>query len=89
MVFSEDELRQFEAETNILLPQSYKEFCQAFGEGEFGNNFIQISYPDTNSFGSSCPYLESIFLGSVVRLPLLHCGQPSIRSEKLVPLRSP
>jgi hypothetical protein len=39
---SEEELLEFEARTGIVLPCNYKEFCQVFGFGEFGNDLLNI-----------------------------------------------
>jgi len=45
--WTEEELLAFESETNIILPDEYKSFCQIFGSGGFGN-YINIY----------CPYLQ-------------------------------
>jgi len=45
--WTEEELLAFESETNIILPDEYKSFCQIFGSGGFGN-YININ----------CPYLQ-------------------------------
>jgi SMI1-KNR4 cell-wall len=40
---TESELLQFEARTGIILPTGYKEYCQIFGSGGFGNDLLNIS----------------------------------------------
>lgn len=45
--WTEEELLAFESETNIILPDEYKSFCQIFGSGSFGN-YIDIY----------CPYVQ-------------------------------
>ena len=44
-VFSEEELSRFEGENKVFLPTEYKEFCQIFGTGSFGNS-IRIFCPN-------------------------------------------
>jgi len=44
-IFSLEELESFEREKNIILPDSYKDFCQVFGTGCFGEEFITIQCP--------------------------------------------
>lgn len=39
---SEVDLLEFEGRTGIFLPSKYKEFCQIFGSGEFGNDLLNI-----------------------------------------------
>ncbi len=39
---SDEDLLEFEARTGIVLPSNYKEFCQVFGSGEFGNDLLNI-----------------------------------------------
>jgi hypothetical protein len=58
-ILNEEELSRFEAENNILLPTGYKEFCQTFGTGSFGN-FIRIFCPDQDLVEYSNLSLEAI-----------------------------
>jgi hypothetical protein len=39
---SEADLLEFESLTGVILPSKYKEFCQVFGSGEFGNDLLSI-----------------------------------------------
>lgn len=55
-VWSKEELDSFENETGIILPAEYKEFCQVFGTGCFGD-FVSIYCPN--------PQLSSICLGAI------------------------
>ena len=43
-IWSQQKLQAFEAETGILLPIGYQEFCQVLGTGMFGN-YIRIYCP--------------------------------------------
>ena len=54
--WSQDELDAFENEMHIIFPIGYKEFCQVFGTGCFGD-FISISCPNLK-FSNIC--LEAI-----------------------------
>ena len=58
-VFSEEELARFEVENKVLLPTGYKEFCQIFGTGSFGD-FIRIFCPNQSLVEYSELSLESI-----------------------------
>jgi hypothetical protein len=40
-----EDLARFEAESEILLPHGYKEFCQVFGDGEFGYTQFAVNIP--------------------------------------------
>jgi hypothetical protein len=42
---TEEELCYFERSSGILLPSDYKEFCQVFGAGQFGD-YMRIRCPD-------------------------------------------
>lgn len=55
-LWSLEELNQFESENNIVFPLGYKEFCQIFGTGCFGD-FISIFCPNIY-FSTIC--LEAI-----------------------------
>lgn len=44
-IVSKKELIEFEISTDIVLPSAYKNFCQVFGSGRFGN-LIDIYYPN-------------------------------------------
>ncbi len=55
-LWSLDQLNQFETEYNIVFPKGYKEFCQIFGTGCFGD-FISIFCPNID-FSNIC--LEAI-----------------------------
>lgn len=50
--WSQDELDAFEKETGIIFPVGYKEFCQVFGTGYFGE-FITIYCPHLK-FSNAC-----------------------------------
>ena len=43
-IVSQLQLSNFETETGIILPSEYKEFCQLFGSGRFGD-LVVIYYP--------------------------------------------
>jgi len=43
-VMSLEDLQEFETDNNMSFPKEYKEFCQVFGSGIFGNE-IRISCP--------------------------------------------
>jgi hypothetical protein len=58
-ILNKEGLSRFEVENNILLPPGYKEFCQTFGTGSFGN-FIRIYSPNQNLVEYSRLSLESI-----------------------------
>ena len=45
--WSLEELNTFEDETGIILPVGYKEYCQVFGSGGFGD-FVGIYCPNLN-----------------------------------------
>jgi WD40 repeat protein len=45
-IWSEAELQKFEFEASIILPENYKEFCQVFGTGLFGE-YMRIYCPDS------------------------------------------
>ena len=40
-----EDLTKFEKTNRIILPQEYKEFCQVFGDGEFGYTQFAINIP--------------------------------------------
>ncbi len=40
-----EDLAEFERKNEIVLPQGYKEFCQTFGDGEFGYTQFAINIP--------------------------------------------
>jgi len=46
-IWTQEELEFFENETGIIFPVGYKEFCQVFGTGCFGN-LISIYCPNLN-----------------------------------------
>ena len=49
-IWTQEELSQFEKETDIILPQNYKEYCQVFGSGQFGDYMtIYAPYPHLSS----------------------------------------
>lgn len=48
-ILSSNKIIEFENSTKILLPQSYKEFCEVFGTGLFGN-FVGIVSPSLDFF---------------------------------------
>ncbi|MGG6263753.1 SMI1/KNR4 family protein [Leptolyngbya sp. AN03gr2] len=49
-IVSAEDLAIFESLLNIMLPLGYKEFCQTFGEGSFGQGFICIDCPNVEHF---------------------------------------
>ena len=55
-IWTQEELSQFEKETDIILPQNYKEYCQVFGSGQFGD-YMTIYAP--------YPYLSSMSLENI------------------------
>ena len=58
-VFSEEEISRFEGENKVFLPTGYKEFCQIFGTGSFGDS-IRIFCPNQSLVEYSELSLESI-----------------------------
>lgn len=46
-LWNENSFLKFEAETGLILPRDYKEFCKVFGTGILGDYMI-IRCPDTN-----------------------------------------
>ncbi len=58
-ILNEEELSRFEAENNVILPAGYKEFCQTFGTGCFGD-FVRIYCPDQDLVTYSNLSLEAI-----------------------------
>lgn len=44
-IWSEEDFQAFEIKTGIILPTEYKEFCQVFGTGCFGD-FVSIFCPN-------------------------------------------
>lgn len=54
---TEADLLIFEAQTGIVLPAGYKEFCQVFGSGIFGN-YMQVDSPDLNFSRENIGYLK-------------------------------
>ena len=46
-IWNVDEIYTFEKNTGIKLPADYKEFCQVFGTGQFGN-YVNIYCPNIN-----------------------------------------
>ena len=57
-IWNIDKIYEFEKNTEITLPEDYKEFCQVFGTGKFGN-YVNIYCPSVNI---SEIYLEAIKL---------------------------
>lgn len=55
-ISSEEELFTFEMETGIILPSEYKDFCQVFGSGRFGD-LVKIFCPSRDLLFES---IESI-----------------------------
>lgn len=45
-LISSDDLQTFERGNNISLPEEYKEFCQVFGSGSFGNEILIYCPPE-------------------------------------------
>lgn len=47
---NEQQLERFELQTQLILPQEYKEFCQIIGTGRFGRNMFYIECPDPENY---------------------------------------
>jgi hypothetical protein len=45
-VISLSNIQRIEAENNISLPEEYKEYCQVFGTGIFGNDIRVFCPPE-------------------------------------------
>lgn len=58
-LFTEDELIESEAKLGFILPAAYKEFCQVFGSGSFGD-FIEILCPTFDTVASSTYGIEAM-----------------------------
>jgi hypothetical protein len=43
-VWTEEQFKDFEREQNLIVPQSYKEYCRIFGSGTFGQ-YMAITCP--------------------------------------------
>ena len=46
-IWNIDKIYEFEKNTEITLPEDYKEFCQVFGTGKFGN-YVNIYCPSAH-----------------------------------------
>ncbi|HEY9852824.1 MAG TPA: SMI1/KNR4 family protein [Leptolyngbyaceae cyanobacterium] len=55
-IWQPEQLKLFELETGIILPEQYKEFCQVFGTGMFGD-YMRIYCPNI--------YMSNLFINSV------------------------
>jgi hypothetical protein len=51
---SEADLLEFESLTGVILPSKYKEFCQVFGSGEFGNDLLSIHVVSRDNLLCNC-----------------------------------
>lgn len=58
-VLSQEELEAYEVERGIVLPEAYKDYCQVFGEGIFGDA-IRIYCPSNYFYDSSRSLIESL-----------------------------
>jgi hypothetical protein len=58
-IFTEEQLSDFESQYNIILPIEYKEYCQVFGTGQFGE-FMDIVCPSNRLIEVSNNLLNSI-----------------------------
>lgn len=64
-LISVDDLQTFEIDNNVSLPEEYKEFCQVFGSGVFGNEIIiycppaiEYTHNVVAIFGSGLEFLK-------------------------------
>ena len=58
-IFSSSQLADFEAITDIMLPQEYKYFCQIFGSGRFGD-IVTIYTPSLSRFDRSKQLIDIV-----------------------------
>jgi hypothetical protein len=61
-ICSEEDLTEFENQTGIKLPKGYKEFCQVFGRGSFGE-FAQIWLPSKVNSDEDLTYFKRAING--------------------------
>lgn len=80
-VMSVEECISLERETGITLPYSYKEFCQVFGSGCFGKEFITIQCPSEFWLNSSNPSKLDC-----IRHSIDHSSPPAAKNKALIDL---
>ncbi len=68
-VMSIEGCENVERELGIVLPHAYKEFCQVFGSGLFGDEFIEIHCPTDIWLKSYHPMKLDIARRTIVNLP--------------------
>lgn len=80
-VMSIEECNFFEREMGINLPDPYKEFCQVFGSGCFGREFIAIQCPSDFWLNSSNPSKLDC-----IRHSIEHSSQTAANNKELIKL---
>jgi hypothetical protein len=78
--WSLEQLNQFEAENNIIFPTGYKEFCQIFGTGVFGDS-VSIFCPDIY-FSTICLNAIKIDIVDFLDSELKMMSRESLISQK-------
>jgi hypothetical protein len=68
VLISQLELSNFESETGIILPSEYKNYCQVFGSGRFGDP-IRIHYLRPSSVGLSKRLIDLVVKPQIKEYP--------------------